>query len=87
MFLRGEHITVAYKAPRTLTIAANASAEAIDYGANGVAGTLKTLKYPQARTLQFDRRAVVNGRPMVRITSEELAGYWIPANQVTTDGH
>ncbi|MEH0578793.1 D-glucuronyl C5-epimerase family protein [Streptomyces sp. B21-108] len=87
VFLRGEHITVTYRVPRTLTIAANASVEAINYGTNGVAGTLKTLKYSEAHTLQFDRRAVVNGRPMVRITSEELAGYWIPATQVTTDGH
>ncbi|MER5193293.1 D-glucuronyl C5-epimerase family protein [Streptomyces sp. NPDC002755] len=86
-FLRGEHITVAYRAPRTLTIAANASVEAISFGTNGVAGTLKTLKYSAAQTLQFDRRAVVNGRPMLRITSEEFAGYWIPATQVTTDGH
>ncbi|WP_329217307.1 hypothetical protein OG352_14775 [Streptomyces sp. NBC_01485] len=61
--------------------------EGTDFFTNGVAGTLKTLKYPQPRTLQFDRRAVVNGRPMVRITSEEFAGCWIPANQVTTDGH
>ncbi|MGW0874812.1 D-glucuronyl C5-epimerase family protein [Streptomyces sp. NPDC002740] len=86
-FLRGEHITVAYRAPRTLTIAANASVEAISFGTNGVAGTLKTLKYSAAQTFQFDRRAVVNGRPMLRITSEEFAGYWIPATQVTTDGH
>ncbi|MEU9271912.1 D-glucuronyl C5-epimerase family protein [Streptomyces sp. NPDC048251] len=86
-FLRGEHITVTYKVPRTLTVAANASAEAISFGTNGVAGTLKTLKYSSPHTLQFDRRAVVNGRSMVQVTSEELAGYWIPANQVTTDGH
>ncbi|SER77497.1 D-glucuronyl C5-epimerase C-terminus [Streptomyces sp. yr375] len=87
VFLRGEFLTVAYQVPRTLTIAANASVEAISFGANGVAGTLKTLKYTEPRTLQFDRRAVVNGRQMVRITTEEFAGYWIPANQVTTDGH
>lgn len=86
-FVRGEHVTVTYKVPRTLTIAANASAEAISFGTNGVAGTLKTLKYSSPHTLQFDRRAIVNGRSMVRVTSEELAGYWIPANQVTTDGH
>ncbi|MFD9435497.1 D-glucuronyl C5-epimerase family protein [Streptomyces sp. NPDC060002] len=87
VFLRGEHVTVAYRVPRTLTIAANASVEAISFGTNGVAGTLKTLKYSSAHTLQFDRRAVVNGRSMLRIASEEFAGYWIPANQVTTDGH
>lgn len=86
-FLRGEHVSVTYRVPRTLTIAANASAEAIDFGTSGAAGTLKTLKYSEPHTLQFDRRAMVNGRSMLRITSEELAGYWIPANQVTTDGH
>ncbi|MFE2579008.1 D-glucuronyl C5-epimerase family protein [Streptomyces sp. NPDC059378] len=86
-FLRGEHVGVTYKVPRTLTVAANASAEAISFGTNGLAGTLKTLKYSASHTLQFDRRAVVNGRSMVRVTSAELAGYWIPANQVITDGH
>ncbi|WP_327315035.1 D-glucuronyl C5-epimerase family protein [Streptomyces sp. NBC_01235] len=87
VFLRGEHLPVTYRVPRTLTLTANASVEAIDYGINGAAGTLKMLKYSKPHTLQFDRRAVVNGRPILRITSEEFAGYWIPANQVTTDGH
>jgi hypothetical protein len=86
VFLRGEHLPVTYQAPRTLTIAANASVEAIKFGPNGTAGTLKTLKYSEAHSLQFDRRSMVNGRSMLRIISEELAGYWIPANQVTTDG-
>jgi hypothetical protein len=86
VFLRGEYLTVTYRAPRTLTIAANASVEAIKFGTNGAVGTLKTVKYSEARSLQFDRRAMVNGRSMLRITSEELAGYWIPANQVVTDG-
>ncbi|MFH0175736.1 hypothetical protein ACIA6D_27565 [Streptomyces cacaoi] len=44
-FLRGEHVTVAHRVARTLTIAANASVEAIDFGTNSVVGTLKTLKY------------------------------------------
>ncbi|MFD0508561.1 hypothetical protein ACFQ0G_48690 [Streptomyces chiangmaiensis] len=43
------------------------------------------MSYSEPHTLQFDRRAVVNGRSMLRITSQELAGYWIAANQVTTD--
>ncbi|GAA3787885.1 hypothetical protein GCM10022206_29630 [Streptomyces chiangmaiensis] len=84
-FLRGEHLPVDYIAPRTLTIAANASVEAISFGTNGSAGTLKKVSYSEPHTLQFDRRAVVNGRSMLRITSQELAGYWIAANQVTTD--
>lgn len=54
---------------------ANATVEAIKFGTNGTAGTLKTLKYSEAHSLQFDRRSMVNGRSMLRIVSEGLAGY------------
>ncbi|MFK4116733.1 D-glucuronyl C5-epimerase family protein [Streptomyces longwoodensis] len=86
VFLRGEHLPVDYRTERKATVAARTSVEAIDFGTNGVAGTLKKVSYDEPHTLTFDRRAVVNGRSMIRITSAELAGYWVPANQVTTDG-
>lgn len=86
VFLRGEHLPVTYQVQRTLTVRANTDVPAYRFGADGVAGTIKTLRYAEPREFKFDRRAVVNGRAMCQITDGEFAGYWVPANQVVADG-
>ncbi|MFE3328590.1 D-glucuronyl C5-epimerase family protein [Streptomyces sp. NPDC059176] len=86
VFLRGEHMPVTYRTQRTLTVPANTPVEAYAFGTEGVAGTVKTLKYSEPFTAQFDRRSIINGRAMCHISSGEFADHWVPANQVITDG-
>ncbi|MDN3294699.1 hypothetical protein QWM81_11655 [Streptomyces ficellus] len=86
VFLRGEHQPYTYRVQRTLTIPENRDVIAYKFGTDGSTGTTRTMRSSQPYTAQFDRRAVVNGRAMCRISAGELAGYWVPANQVVTDG-
>ncbi|MEU6488433.1 D-glucuronyl C5-epimerase family protein [Streptomyces sp. NPDC046887] len=86
VFLRGEYVVTTYRIPRTLTVAANAAVTAYKFGADGVTGTTMPLGSGSEQSFTFDRRAVVNGRAMCRISAGAMAGHWVPANQVITDG-
>ncbi|MFG2760988.1 D-glucuronyl C5-epimerase family protein [Streptomyces wuyuanensis] len=85
-FLRGEYLPTDYRVQRTLTFRTNTDIVAYKFGVNGATGTTRNLKYATATTAAFDRRSIVNGRAMCRISAGELAGYWVPANQVIADG-
>ncbi|PRH79227.1 hypothetical protein C6N75_10690 [Streptomyces solincola] len=86
VFLRGEHMVTTYRIRRTLTVPANAAVTAYKFGTDGATGLTKSLKSASVQPFQFDRRSIVNGRAMCRIVAGSLAGYWVPANQVLTDG-
>ncbi|MFF7205957.1 D-glucuronyl C5-epimerase family protein [Streptomyces sp. NPDC008141] len=86
VFLRGEYVSTTYRPLRTATFPANVEVTCVKFGTNGTTGTMKTVKFTKPSNAPFDRRAVVNGRPMVRITAGGLAGYWAPVAQVLTDG-
>jgi peptidoglycan/xylan/chitin deacetylase (PgdA/CDA1 family) len=42
----------------------------------------KGARFPVATTIQSDRRAVIDGRPYLRIAAGSLAGWWLPGNTV-----
>ncbi|MFD7615078.1 D-glucuronyl C5-epimerase family protein [Streptomyces sp. NPDC059828] len=86
VFLRGEHLAFTYRVERTLTFRTGTDITLFKFGPDGVAGTMKTKRYTTEQTATFDRRSVVNGRPMCRISAGEFAGQWVPANQVIADG-
>ncbi|MFF3398116.1 D-glucuronyl C5-epimerase family protein [Streptomyces sp. NPDC002659] len=86
VFLRGEYVSTTYRPQRTATFPANVEVTCVKFGADGITGTTKKVKFASASNAPFDRRAIVNGRPMVRITAGGLTGYWAPTAQVLTDG-
>ncbi|WP_326650391.1 D-glucuronyl C5-epimerase family protein [Streptomyces sp. NBC_01750] len=85
-FLRGEYVSTTYLPQRTATFPANVEVTCVKFGTDGTTGSTKTVKFAKESNAPFDRRAVVNGRPMVRITAGGLNGYWAPTAQVLTDG-
>jgi hypothetical protein len=87
VFLRGEHVGTTYSPRRTAAFPANTAITCVRYGPDGATGAVKTVQFARTSHASFDRRAVVNGRIMVRITAGGLAGYWAPTAQVRTDGH
>ncbi|MFE7129568.1 D-glucuronyl C5-epimerase family protein [Streptomyces sp. NPDC057638] len=86
VFLRGEHVTAVYRPQRTASFPANEDITCVKYGPDGTTGATKTVSFPKPSNAPFDRRAIVNGRPMIRITAGGLNGYWAPTPQVRTDG-
>ncbi|MFF3454255.1 D-glucuronyl C5-epimerase family protein [Streptomyces sp. NPDC002730] len=86
VFLRGEYVSTTYRPQRNATFPAGVEITCVKFGANGTTGSTKTVKFAKESNAPFDRRAVVNGRPMVRITAGGLNGYWAPTAQVLTDG-
>ncbi|WP_311137192.1 hypothetical protein [Streptomyces sp. I6] len=86
VFLRGEYLATDYRVQRTLTFRTNTDIPVYEFGTNGVVGSTGNVRYATATTAYFDRRSIVNGRAMCRISAGELAGYWVPANQVIADG-
>ncbi|WP_244205137.1 D-glucuronyl C5-epimerase family protein [Streptomyces bobili] len=87
VFLRGVHLSTTFRPQRTATFPPNVSITCIRFGSDGATGTTKTVKFAKSSSAPFDRRAIVNGRPMVHITAGGLTGYWAPAGPVLTDGH
>lgn len=85
-FLRGEYVPTTYHPQRTATFPAGVDITCVKFGADGKTGTLKTVKFAKKSNAPFDRRAVVNGRPMIRITAGGLKDYWAPLPLVATDG-
>lgn len=85
VFLRGVHLPTTYRPNRTATFPANVSITAIKFGSDGKTGTTKTVKFAKSSKAPFDQRAIVNGRPMLRITAGGLTGYWVPNGPVLAD--
>lgn len=69
VFLRGEYVSTTYRPQRTATFPANVEVTCVKFGADGITGSTKKVKFASASNAPFDRRAIVNGRPMVRITA------------------
>ncbi|WP_205326281.1 hypothetical protein [Glycomyces sp. YM15] len=44
------------------------------------------MRFASTSNAPFDRRSVVNGRPMYRISGGFLTGYWVWNGSVTADG-
>ncbi|MFD3439655.1 D-glucuronyl C5-epimerase family protein [Streptomyces sp. NPDC058685] len=87
-FLRGEYLTTVFRPQRTLTFpGGNQPVEVYRFTEDGTAASIKTVAFANPSNAPFDRRAIVNGRPMCQITAGTLTGYWVAANQITTDGH
>ncbi|MFI6286980.1 D-glucuronyl C5-epimerase family protein [Streptomyces sp. NPDC051018] len=85
-FVRGEFVSSMYRPHRTLTFPANKDVIAYKFGTNGSTGTTKKVRFNRPSKAPFDCRAVVNGRPMCRITAGGLTGYWVPSNDIIVDG-
>ncbi|MGW7366816.1 D-glucuronyl C5-epimerase family protein [Streptomyces sp. NPDC054841] len=85
-FLLGEYLPTVYRPERTLALPANRAVTCYRLGTGSRAGSTRTVTFAKSSTAPFDRRSLVNGRAMCRITAGGLAGYWVPASDVLTDG-
>ncbi|MGI5480448.1 D-glucuronyl C5-epimerase family protein [Streptomyces lavendofoliae] len=86
-FLRGEYLTTVYRPQRTLTFPGdNQAVDVYRFTEDGTAASIRTVSFAAPSNAPTDRRAIVNGRPMYQITAGALAGHWVPATSVTTDG-
>ncbi|MET7618189.1 D-glucuronyl C5-epimerase family protein [Streptomyces sp. NPDC005408] len=86
VFLRGEYCTTIYSPNRTATFPANVAVTCYKFGSDGSVGTSTTVTFANNSNAPFDRRAFVNGRPMVQITAGGLTGYWVPCADIIVDG-
>ncbi|MEU6488434.1 D-glucuronyl C5-epimerase family protein [Streptomyces sp. NPDC046887] len=85
-FLRGEYLTYGYHHQRTITFpGGNQEVDVYRFTENGSDASIRTVSFPTPSNAPTNVRAVVNGRPMFRITAGSLAGYWVPATSVTAD--
>ncbi|CAM5420404.1 D-glucuronyl C5-epimerase family protein [Streptomyces aurantiogriseus] len=86
VFLLGEYLPTVYHPDRTLTFPAGTEVTCYKFGTDGAVGSTRTVTFANPSNAPFDRRSVVNGRPMCRIAAGGLAGYWVWAGDVLTDG-
>lgn len=86
VYLLGEWFRSVYRPERTATFPANVSIACQKIDAYGTVIGTKTVEFANASNAPFDRRSVVNGRPMVYITAGGLSGFWAPSSQVLSDG-
>ncbi|MFF0060964.1 D-glucuronyl C5-epimerase family protein [Streptomyces sp. NPDC005279] len=86
VFLRGEYCTAVYRPHRTATFPAHTEVTCYKFGSDGSVGSSTTVTFANNSNAPFDRRAFVNGRPMVQITAGGLTGYWVPCTDIIVDG-
>ncbi|MFF3403788.1 D-glucuronyl C5-epimerase family protein [Streptomyces sp. NPDC002659] len=86
VYLLGEWFRSVYRPQRTATFPANVSITCHKVDANGTITATKTVEFASDSNAPFDRRSIVNGRPMVQITAGSLTGFWAPSSHVLTDG-
>jgi hypothetical protein len=87
-FLRCEYLTTVFSPQRTLTFpGGNQAVDVYRFTEDGTAASIKTVSFAKPSNAPFDRRAIVNGRPMCQITAGALTGYWVANTQIITDGH
>ncbi|MEU6059663.1 hypothetical protein [Streptomyces sp. NPDC047097] len=85
-FLRGEYLTYGYHHQRTITFpGGNQEVDVYRFTENGSDASIRTVSFPTPSNAPTNVRAVVNGRPMFRITAGSLTGHWVPATSVTAD--
>ncbi|AWI28785.1 hypothetical protein DDW44_08270 [Streptomyces tirandamycinicus] len=84
--LLGEYLPSDYRPGRTLTFPAGSVVTCHRYGADGGTTATRTVAFDRASGAPFDRRSVVDGRPMCRIAGGALEGFWVHAGDVVTDG-
>ncbi|GAA2140336.1 D-glucuronyl C5-epimerase family protein [Glycomyces algeriensis] len=85
-YLVGEYLPVVCHPARTLTFAANTTVDCFTLGADGRFDTTRSVTFTKNSSAPFDRRSIVNGRPMYRISGGFLTGYWVWFGNVTVDG-
>ncbi|MFI7293456.1 D-glucuronyl C5-epimerase family protein [Streptomyces sp. NPDC050121] len=83
-FLRGQWWTKSYLPARTMTFPAHTPVDVFRYGADGAAGTTRTVQWDHPSDAPFDQRATINGRTMLRIGAGALTGHWVWQDDVTT---
>jgi len=86
-FLIGEYLPTNCLPFRTLTFPANTEVTCYQVGADGRFGSSKTVSFANPSNAPFDKRSVVNGRPMCHIAAGSLTGYWVWTGDIVTDGH
>lgn len=86
VYLLGEWFRSVYRPQRVATFPANLSITCTKVAADGTVEATKTVEFAKDSNAPFDRRSIVNGRPMVQITAGTLTGFWAPCAQVLTDG-
>ncbi|MFG2756778.1 D-glucuronyl C5-epimerase family protein [Streptomyces wuyuanensis] len=86
-FLLGEYLPTTCHPDRTLTFPANTEVTCYRFGTDGSIGSTRTVNFANPSNAPFDRRSIVNGRPMYRITAGALTDYWVWTGDVLTDGN
>ncbi|WP_256104799.1 D-glucuronyl C5-epimerase family protein [Streptomyces sp. ODS05-4] len=85
-FLRGEHLVTGYHHQRTVTFpGGNKPVDVYFFAPDGTDAEVRTVSFANPSNAPADRRAIVNGRPMFKITAGGLTGGWVPATSVTAD--
>lgn len=79
--LHGEWCGSDYRPARGVTFGAGVSV-VCRKGPEEEGAATRTVTYPQATVVSFDRRAVIDSRTMVRLTRHEVAGWWAPTDQL-----
>ncbi|MGW1482533.1 D-glucuronyl C5-epimerase family protein [Streptomyces rubiginosohelvolus] len=83
-YLMGQYLTTGYHHQRTITFpGGNKDVDVYRFADDGTAASVRTVSFANSSNAPADRRAIVNGRPMFRITAGALTGYWVPATSVT----
>ncbi|GAB3993005.1 hypothetical protein GCM10029992_03530 [Glycomyces albus] len=85
-FLIGEYLPTICEPDRTLTFPANTDVTCYRLGTDGRFGSSRTVRFANPSNAPFDRRSIVNGRPMYRISAGALTGYWVWNGDVLADG-
>ncbi|MFD7228099.1 D-glucuronyl C5-epimerase family protein [Streptomyces sp. NPDC059881] len=85
-YLLGEYLPSVYRPQRSLVFPAGADVVCRRFGPDRAVAATRTVTFAKPSRAPFDRRSVVNGRPMCRITAGALKGFWVFAGDVVTDG-
>ncbi|MEU4131023.1 D-glucuronyl C5-epimerase family protein [Streptomyces wuyuanensis] len=85
-YLLGEYLPTDYRPGRTLSFPAGSKVSCHRYGRDRGITATRSVTFGKPSGAPFDRRSVVNGRPMCRIAAGALKGYWVFAGDVVTDG-
>ncbi|MFI6639380.1 D-glucuronyl C5-epimerase family protein [Streptomyces sp. NPDC050504] len=84
-YLAGEWFRAEYLPQRKATFPAGVSITLHKIKDTGKVTASKTVRFAKPSVASFDRRSVVNGRTMIRISAGSLTDYWAPVPQVATD--
>lgn len=79
--LHGEWCASDYRPARQATISAGVNL--VCRSGPEAKPTSRTVTYPRDTALFYDRRAVIDSRPMVRLAGGSLGGWWAPTEQLT----